>query len=110
MAAIPQRLRAYGDRVTHVHLKDVELQALDDARAGRIEGFHAALERRIFTELGAGVLDLPAVLGALADRGYDGWLMVEQDSSWGSPSESAAIGRRVLAETLRRLPRAGSAA
>jgi sugar phosphate isomerase/epimerase len=50
------------------------------------------------------------VLGALADRDYDGWLMVEQDSSWGPPSESTAIGRRVLAETLRRLPRAGGKA
>jgi inosose dehydratase len=103
-------LRAFGDRVTHVHLKDVDPETLDDLRAGRIEGFHAAVERRIFTELGAGVLDLPAVLGALADRDYDGWLMVEQDSSWGPPSESAAIGRRILAETLRRLPQTGGRA
>jgi hypothetical protein len=29
--------------------------------------------------------------------------MVEQDRSFGPPSESAAIGRRVLAATLRRL-------
>ena len=55
----------------------------------------------LFTELGAGVLDLDGVLAALAERGYEGWLMVEQDSSWGPPSESAAIGRRVLAHALR---------
>ena len=40
------------------------------------------------------------VLRALAARGYDGWLMVEQDSSWAPPSEAAAIGRRVLAHAL----------
>ena len=32
---------------------------------------------------------------------YRGWLMVEQDSSWGPPAEAAAIGRRVLAVWLR---------
>jgi hypothetical protein len=35
-------------------------------------------------------------------RDYDGWLMVEQDSGWPPPAESAAIGRRVLAAVLRR--------
>jgi len=103
-------LRTYGERVTHVHLKDVDPDTLADLRAGRIDGFNAAIKRRLFTELGGGALDLPAVLGALADRGYDGWLMVEQDSSWGPPSESAAIGRRVLAEALRRLPAASGRA
>jgi sugar phosphate isomerase/epimerase len=49
------------------------------------------------------VLDLPAVLAALVELDYDGWLMVEQDSCWGPPSESAAVGRRVLAHALRRL-------
>jgi hypothetical protein len=29
--------------------------------------------------------------------------MVEQDSGWPPPSESAAIGRRVLAAALRRI-------
>ena len=47
------------------------------------------------------------MIAALVARGYDGWLMVEQDSTWDPPSESAAIGRRVLASALRR---AGAAA
>jgi len=29
--------------------------------------------------------------------------MVEQDSTWSPPAESAAIGRRMLAAALRRL-------
>ena len=28
--------------------------------------------------------------------GFDGWIMVEQDSTWLAPAEAAAIGRRVL--------------
>jgi inosose dehydratase len=95
-------LRALGERVTHVHLKDVDASVLARLRAGEIGGFGQAIRERLFTELGAGVLDLDGVITALADRDYGGWLMVEQDSSWGPPSESAAIGRRVLASALRR--------
>ena len=61
----------------------------------------AALRGRIFVPLGSGVLDLPAVLEALADARYRSWLMVEQDTSHEPPSEAAAIGRRVLGAMLR---------
>ena len=94
-------LRQLGERVTHVHLKDVDPIVLDDLRSGALTGFGRAVRARVFTELGAGFLDLSGCLRALAERGYDGWLMVEQDSSWGPPSEAAAIGRRVLAQALR---------
>ena len=96
-------LEAYGDRVTHVHLKDVDPDILDRLRRREIGGFGDAVRERLFTELGSGVLDLDGVLAVLAERRYDGWLMVEQDSGWPPPAESAAIGRRVLAAALRRL-------
>jgi inosose dehydratase len=101
-------LRRYGSRVTHLHLKDVDAEVLADLRAGRLADFDEAIRARLFTELGAGVIDLPGILAVLAERDYDGWLMVEQDSCWGPPAESAAIGRRVLAQELRHLGR-GSA-
>jgi inosose dehydratase len=102
-------LRRYGERVTHLHLKDVDPEVLAGLRDGSIAGFGAGIRRRLFTELGAGVLDLDGILAVLAERRYDGWLMVEQDSSWPPPAESAAIGRRVLAAALRRVsgPAAG---
>ena len=102
-------LRRYGSRVTHVHLKDVDGAVLAGLRDGRLAGFDDAVRARLFTELGAGVLDVDGVIDALDARGYDGWLMVEQDSCWGPPSESAAIGRRVLAAALHR-SRAGDPA
>jgi sugar phosphate isomerase/epimerase len=43
------------------------------------------------------------VLSGLSRIGYDGWLMVEQDSSWLPPAEAAAIGLRVLRFALRQV-------
>ena len=93
-------LERLGDRVTHLHLKDVDPAVLARLSAGALAGLREATDMRIFTELGAGNLDLLGVLRILEVRGYDGWLMVEQDSSWSPPSEAAAIGRRVLAHAL----------
>jgi inosose dehydratase len=97
VAALPR----YGARVAHVHLKDVAAEPLAGLRDATITGFTDALRARIFTELGSGVLDLAGVLDALAEQDYRGWLMVEQDTTWKPPSESAAIGRSVLGFALR---------
>jgi inosose dehydratase len=96
-------LRAMGERVRHLHLKDVDPAVLGRLRSGQLHGFGAAIRERIFTELGSGMLDLDGVLAELAARRYRGWLMVEQDTTWLPPSEAAAIGRRVLAYATRRL-------
>jgi inosose dehydratase len=96
-------LRDLGERVTHVHLKDVDPAVLARLSNGDLEGLGAATDQRVFTELGAGMLDVMGCLAVLDERGYAGWLMVEQDSGWPPPSEAAAIGRRVLAHALRLL-------
>jgi inosose dehydratase len=103
-------LRRYGRRIVHVHMKDVAAEPLEALRAGRLTGFLEALRARIFTELGGGVLPVAALLDELADRDYAGWLMVEQDTTWNPPSESAAISRRVLEFALRLRSDAGAAA
>ena len=95
-------IRDYGTRVTHVHLKDVDPAVLARLRAGELGGLGDAVRERLFTELGSGSLDLDGVVAALVATGFAGWLIVEQDTSWNPPSESAAIGRRVLASVLRR--------
>jgi len=101
-------IRVFGDRITHVHLKDVDPTVLARLQSGELGGLGHAVRERLFAELGAGILDLDGVIEALVERDYAGWLIVEQDSTWGPPSESAAIGRRVLASALRRHGRAGA--
>jgi inosose dehydratase len=73
-----QALRDWGDRVNYVHVKDVRLDVVRDVvaeKADVLEGWR----RGMFTELGAGNVDLPAFFDALRDVGYEGWIVVEQD-------------------------------
>lgn len=67
-----ERLRAWRDRVDYVHLKDVDLAVLRAA-----PDWPSAWRANPFCELGAGDVDLVAILRGL--EGYDGWLVVEQD-------------------------------
>ena len=94
-------LRRYGERVRHVHLKDVSGEVLARLRSGATGGFLDALRDRLFCEVGAGVLDVLGVLRELAARDYRGWIMIEQDTTWRAPSESAAISRGVYDFALR---------
>jgi inosose dehydratase len=88
-------VRAHPDRIAYVHLKDVDAAVLDGLRRERL-GFTDGIRRRVFTELGRGCLDVPGLLDALCEIGYVGWLMVEQDSTWLSPAESARVSRDYL--------------
>ncbi len=97
-------LQAYGELVTHIHIKDVDPGVLARLRAGEVDGFGAAVRERIFTEPGRGMLDLDGVIDALRARDYAGWLMVEQDSSWLPPVEAARIGREAVRASLERVP------
>ncbi len=98
-------LRGYGERVRHVHLKDVDPRVAERMRSGELGGFLDGLRARVFTEVGAGSLDLAGVLATLAERDYRGWIVVEQDTTWRPPSESAAISRAVIDYALRGLAR-----
>ena len=101
IAAIEQ----HGRRIDHVHLKDVAVEPLARLRRGELADFLAALRARIFVELGAGIVDVEGVLEALGVAGYGGWIMLEQDTTWRPPAESAAISRRVLDYAIRHLGR-----
>ena len=83
------------ERIAYIHLKDVDRDVLDGVRRDGVS-FDDAVRRRVFTELGRGCLDVAGLLAALREIDYDGWLMVEQDSTWLTPAESAQVSRAYL--------------
>jgi inosose dehydratase len=88
-------VRAHPERIAYIHLKDVDARVLYDLRRHQL-GFDDGIRRRVFVEVGRGLLDVRGLLTALRDIGYDGWLMVEQDSSWLPPTVSARASREYL--------------
>lgn len=73
-----QALATYGERVSYVHLKDIDGARLEQARA-QGWSFVEAVERGVFTALGCGVADIAGCVADLRARGYQGWAVVEQD-------------------------------
>ena len=96
-AAPVAMLHELGDRVWHVHFKDLEPAVAARSRAEEWPYFEA-LEHGVFSELGTGVVDFAAVADALRQRGYAGWIVVEQDvlPGMGAPKESARRNREFL--------------
>lgn len=68
----------WGERINHVHLKDASVEIIkaiiDDH--GRVEEIW---RRRAFLPLGDGDVPIAAIVGAVVQTGYSGWLVVEQD-------------------------------
>jgi inosose dehydratase len=71
-------LRRYGDRLGHLHLKDIRGEVLDRVHDEQLD-FWQALEAGIFCPLGEGVVDMRDVNSALSEIGYAGFATIEQD-------------------------------
>jgi inosose dehydratase len=63
--------------------------------------FHDALKKFIFVRLGEGMVDIPAVVRALHDHRYGGWLVVEQDTAPLNPTTIAKENRLYLEALLQ---------
>lgn len=92
-------------RINHVHTKDVRRAVIDGLDRDR-ESFLDAVVKGAFTVPGDGDLDFAAIVKALADRGYEGWFVVEaeQDPVANPPLEMAKKGH---AELMRVMAAAG---
>ncbi|MBL8892614.1 MAG: sugar phosphate isomerase/epimerase [Planctomycetaceae bacterium] len=94
-----EAIKEYFKNLAAVHLKSWR------ADVGRSYQFYA----RGFCELGHGDVEVKAVLSELSARGFQGWVVVEQDSS-SQPCESAIRSRQWLeseTEQLRSTRRCG---
>lgn len=92
----------HGDRIVHVHAKDVRQEIVAGLDRDR-ESFLDAVLKGAFTVPGDGALDFPAIVQRLADSEYQGWFIVEaeQDPATAPPYEYACIGHRALTAALR---------
>lgn len=91
-------LRSAADRINHVHLKDARLGVMKRIVADEVP-VTAIWEREAFCELGAGDLDVTGVLDGLAEIGFRGWLVVEQDSF---PRTAERFARAVAEQAANR--------
>lgn len=96
-ASAEKGLESFGERVWYVHFKDCQPDVARQARTEQWDYF-TSLRRGLFCELGKGTVDFAAVLRRLRTRGYDGYVLVEQDvlPGMGAPKESAARNRAYL--------------
>ena len=92
-------LKKYAPRVGHVHLKDMRLPVVDQARKENWS-FLQAVRQGAFTVPGDGNVDFDPVFELLASAGYEGWLLVEaeQDPAKADPLAYAMKARRYIRE------------
>jgi inosose dehydratase len=67
------------ERVGHVHLKDVRRDLADRVRRGEIT-YTEGVALGMYVPLGAGDVDVAAIVRALEADGYQGWYVLEQDT------------------------------
>jgi inosose dehydratase len=69
-----------GDRVFHVHIKDLTNEMAEKVRSGEVP-FRQATIDGMFVPAGSGDVDLAGIIRYLEGRGYQGWYVLEQDCS-----------------------------
>lgn len=90
-------IERYGHRINHVHAKDVRAAVLQTVDRDK-DSFLDCVLRGVFTVPGDGMIDYHAVMQALADKSYEGWIIVEaeQDPTRADPYDYACIGYQAL--------------
>lgn len=88
--------QAHGERVVHVHLKDVDARVLGSLRGGDAE-YADAVAGGLYCELGTGILRVNELCAALEAASYGGWYVLERDVRLRTDEDTApalaAVGR-----------------
>jgi inosose dehydratase len=94
-------IRNHGSRISHVHTKDIRTAVVRRVDRSR-QSFLDAVLAGVFTVPGDGSLDFAAIIGQLADTGYEGWFVVEaeQDPVVNPPLAMARTGYTTLTAAL----------
>ena len=98
-------LDKWGERISHVHFKNVRMPVVERTRAENLS-FLDAVIAGAFTVPGdpEGSIDFQAIADALKALGYDGWIVVEaeQDPAKAPPGEYSKIGYDHIVEVCDR--------
>lgn len=83
-------INRWGDRIGHMHFKDLRLEVMEASRAADKSFLNAVLDG-VFTVPGTGDVNYDDVFTALKARDYEGWLLVEaeQDPAKANPLQFA---------------------
>ena len=94
-------VRRHGERIRHVHCKDIRPDVVARAKQQDLSFLDAVLAGA-FTVPGDGCIDFHAFAKELAGIGYAGWMVVEaeQDPAKANPLEYAKLGYRHLSSAL----------
>jgi len=92
-------VQKYGPRIRNVHLKDIRQEILDMVHSGKMS-FLDSVKAGVFTVPGDGCIDFSPIFKALAEKGYQGWFVVEaeQDPDKANPLEYAKMARNFIRE------------
>jgi inosose dehydratase len=97
-------VRRHPRRVGHVHLKDVREDLAERVRTGATT-YTQAVKDGIYVPLGAGDVDLAAMLKLLRDNDYDGWYVLEQDTALPDDTAADTLPRTHTKQSLDHLAR-----
>jgi len=92
-----EALKKYYNRIWHVHFKDFDPKVGQAARENNYDYFKS-VEEGVFCELGNGNVDFESIVAILNEKGYDGWIVVEQDvlPGMGNPKVCAKRNREFI--------------
>ena len=75
-----EALEAWSGRINHVHMKDARQAVISQLRGRHADmAEHYRCGSDIFCAFGQGDANIRAIVHALVDAGYSGWIVVEQD-------------------------------
>lgn len=93
---VTDMVQTYAQRIVTMHIKDVNPVAATLARTQHAD-YRGAERLGVWTELGQGCVDFPAIVAALKAADFAGWLIVETDvTQLPSARESAMQSRAYL--------------
>jgi inosose dehydratase len=93
------------ERVAHLHLKDVDAGLAARVVAEELT-FSQAVAAGVFRPLGAGDVELEAIIGSVQGAGYSGWYCMEQDVMLSDEPAEGEGPRADVARSLEYLRRA----